>query len=84
MFKPNTVLVVGAGASAEVGLPLGTGLVDHIAGLVSFERDELTGALTRTQAFCSRSDELCRPRKAAAVLAGRRADDQWHALGRIH
>jgi hypothetical protein len=45
MFKPNTVLIVGAGASAEVGLPIGTGLVDHIAGLVTIERDELTGRL---------------------------------------
>ena len=35
MFKPNTVLIVGAGASAEVGLPIGTGLVDYIAGLVT-------------------------------------------------
>ena len=51
MFKPNTVLVVGAGASAEVGLPIGTGLVDHIAGLVSIERNELTGALPQHKPF---------------------------------
>ena len=31
MIKRKTVFVVGAGASAEVGLPLGTGLMDDIA-----------------------------------------------------
>jgi hypothetical protein len=51
MFKPNTVLIVGAGASAEVGLPIGTGLVDYIAGLVSIERNELTGALPQHKPF---------------------------------
>jgi hypothetical protein len=51
MFKPNTVLIVGAGASAEVGLPIGTGLVEHIAGLVTIERNELTGALPQHKPF---------------------------------
>jgi hypothetical protein len=51
MFKPNTVLIVGAGASAEVGLPIGTGLVDYIAGLVTIERNELTGTLPQHKPF---------------------------------
>lgn len=45
MFKPNTVLIVGAGASKEVDLPVGTELVDQIASSVSFKRDELTNRL---------------------------------------
>lgn len=51
MFKPNTVLIVGAGASAEVGLPLGTGLVDQITGLVGFQRNELSGRLPEHKPF---------------------------------
>lgn len=51
MFKPSTVLVVGAGASAELGLPIGTDLVEHIAGLVSIERNELTNALPQNKPF---------------------------------
>ena len=51
MFKPNTVLIVGAGASAEVGLPIGTGLVDYIASLVTIERNELTGTLPQHKPF---------------------------------
>ena len=51
MFKPNTVLIVGAGASAEVGLPIGTGLVDYIAGLVTIERNEVTGTLPQHKPF---------------------------------
>jgi hypothetical protein len=51
MFKPNTVLIVGAGASEEVGMPLGTGLVDQISGLLSFKRNELTGRLPEQNDF---------------------------------
>lgn len=51
MFKPNTVLIVGAGASQEAGLPLGTELVEDIAGLISFERNELTGHLLERSEF---------------------------------
>jgi hypothetical protein len=51
MFKPNTLLIVGAGASAEVGLPVGTELVEQIAGILSFSRDELTGRLPEHNDF---------------------------------
>ncbi len=45
MFKPNTVLIVGAGASKEVNLPLGPELVEQIASLVEFKREEFSGQL---------------------------------------
>ena len=48
MFKPNTVLIVGAGASKEVNLPLGSDLVEEIASLVEFQGDEFTGRLRET------------------------------------
>ena len=51
MFKPNTLLIVGAGASAEVGLPLSADLVDHIAGILNFQRDETTGRLPEQNDF---------------------------------
>ena len=37
MFHPNTLFVVGAGASKEVGLPLGGLLVDSISQALHFE-----------------------------------------------
>lgn len=37
MFSPNTVFIVGAGASFEVGLPLGSGLKERVRELVHFE-----------------------------------------------
>lgn len=37
MFNSNTVFVVGAGASAEAEMPLGTALTAEIAKLLSFE-----------------------------------------------
>jgi hypothetical protein len=37
MFQSNTVFVVGAGASAEAEMPLGTALTAEIAKLLSFE-----------------------------------------------
>lgn len=37
MFNSNTVFVVGAGASAEAEMPLGTALTGEIAKLLSFE-----------------------------------------------
>lgn len=51
MFKPSTVLIVGAGASAEVGLPVGTALVEQVAGIIGFERNELTGRLPEHNDF---------------------------------
>ena len=36
MVENNTVIVVGAGASNEVGLPTGAGLKDKIADLLDF------------------------------------------------
>lgn len=41
MGQRKTVFVVGAGASAEVGLPVGTALVQMIASLVDFRADDL-------------------------------------------
>lgn len=37
MYRKNTVFVVGAGASAEFGLPMGSELANRIAGLMRFE-----------------------------------------------
>jgi hypothetical protein len=37
MFKPNTVFVVGAGASSEFGLPLGAGLTARIVSNLTVE-----------------------------------------------
>ena len=39
MLKRETVVVLGAGASKEVGLPLGDGLKEQIAGLVRKDQD---------------------------------------------
>src|SRR5208283_2204305 len=39
MFEKKTVMVVGAGASAEVNLPVGKGLKEGIARLLRFEQD---------------------------------------------
>ena len=39
MFKSDTVLVVGAGASCEAGLPSGDKLKEHIARLLNFKFD---------------------------------------------
>ena len=39
MLKNRTVIVLGAGASAEVGLPVGAGLAESIAKLVHFENN---------------------------------------------
>ena len=40
MFKNNTVLVVGAGASSECRLPVGTGLAEKISYLLDFEFEQ--------------------------------------------
>ena len=37
MYKQNTVFVIGAGASAEFGLPVGTGLMDTIKRQCAFD-----------------------------------------------
>jgi hypothetical protein len=61
MFKPGTLLIVGAGASEEAGFPLGTDLVEQIASsLRLFERDTLTAM--RSLTFANR-------RLMASVLA---------------
>jgi hypothetical protein len=80
MFKPNTLLVVGAGASAEAGLPLGTELVEQIAGLVKFERDSLTGRLPELNEFVREMMNYAGPerigqyeRAAAQMIAGMRS-----------
>jgi len=41
MFQPNTVFVLGAGASHEVGLPLGSELKRIIANKLDFEYDSM-------------------------------------------
>lgn len=46
MFRPNTVFVIGAGASAEVGLPVGVDLMKEISKRLQFKakfRDLLSG-----------------------------------------
>jgi hypothetical protein len=40
MFHSKTVIVVGAGASSEVGLPIGTGLAKRIAELLDVRFDD--------------------------------------------
>ena len=37
MFKSKTVFVIGAGASAEAGLPIGSDLTNDIANLINFK-----------------------------------------------
>ena len=39
MFPAKTVFVLGAGASAEVGFPVGSGLLNHIVDMVDFRGD---------------------------------------------
>lgn len=39
MFRSKTLFIVGAGASKEVGIPIGTELVERIARLLYFEID---------------------------------------------
>ena len=46
MFRPNTVFVIGAGASAEVGLPVGADLMKEISKRLQFRaeyRDLISG-----------------------------------------
>jgi hypothetical protein len=38
MYKPNTLFIIGAGASAEVGFPVGSQLAEKIRGMTAFER----------------------------------------------
>jgi hypothetical protein len=45
MFQKKTVIVVGAGASQEVNLPIGTGLKNQIANLLHFEVDPRFGRM---------------------------------------
>lgn len=45
MYRSKTVFVVGAGASAEVGLPIGTGLKDQIVSRLKVREDEYGGAM---------------------------------------
>ena len=85
MFKPNTLLIIGAGASAEVGLPLGTDLVDDIANLVSFKRNELTGRLPEPNAFVRDMINFAGPdkvssyeRAAVQMIAGMRSAESVH------
>ena len=46
VFARRTVFVVGAGASAEFGLPLGSAVASEIRSKLYFGRDE-TGRLSR-------------------------------------
>lgn len=39
MFRSKTVFILGAGASAEVGLPVGSGLLKHICDLINIKYD---------------------------------------------
>jgi hypothetical protein len=41
MFKPETLLIIGAGAGQEVGLPVGTELSGQIANKVNFLHDDI-------------------------------------------
>ena len=45
MFKSNTLFVIGAGASQEAGLPIGSKLTEKIAALLRFSADH--GNLTK-------------------------------------
>lgn len=44
MFRPNTLFIIGAGASNEVGFPLGGELVQEISKLLRFERSDFSSA----------------------------------------
>ncbi|WP_457091423.1 hypothetical protein [Microvirga sp. P5_D2] len=75
MFKSKTLFIVGAGASYEVGLPIGTGLKQMIASRLDFYfegrelshgDDAIMGALRR-HIFDNEPD----PKTTPYVLAGR-------------
>ncbi len=42
MFRSKTLFVVGAGASKEVNIPIGTELAEEIANLLYFEFDHFS------------------------------------------
>ena len=45
MFRPNTVFIIGAGASAEAGLPLGSILATKVSNALRFEPEGIRDAL---------------------------------------
>ncbi len=51
MARRNTLLVVGAGASAEAGLPIGRGLADQISKILRFEADRFGSAIGGDEDF---------------------------------
>lgn len=49
MYRAKTVFVVGAGASAEVGLPIGTGLLTQICKLIDIKFEHFNNQTTGDQ-----------------------------------
>jgi hypothetical protein len=70
MFASKTVFVLGAGASSEVGLPLGRDLAKGISEDLDLRRDEFgkitTGNATLFDLVASRSPSEARAYDAAA------------------
>lgn len=76
MFKPNTVFVVGAGASSEFGLPLGAGLSKKIIRNLSAQDDgtpnvrlrDLRAERLMKRRFSSDADGLESAFEAATII----------------
>lgn len=53
MFNHRTVVVLGAGASKEVGLPTGLELKDQLASILNFQYDDWNKLVSGDQLVCS-------------------------------
>jgi len=60
MFKPRTLLIVGAGASKEAGLPVGDELTSIIASRLQFEVDDWQRAKWRDKVIGASIDAKVR------------------------
>jgi len=75
LFKDKTVFVVGAGASAELGLPVGSQLAERISDLMRFEFDSIrpvkadTLILNAFQRYFSNTTDLNRHFEAARRIS---------------
>jgi hypothetical protein len=85
MFSKKTLLVVGAGASAEVKMPVGVILTDEISTLLSFEQSEFNGLVGGDGRFVSKLYRTFGDRRAVQsyLEAGRQISQGIKYLGSI-
>jgi hypothetical protein len=78
MFKANTLLIIGAGAGQEIGLPIGIELSNQIAQKVNFVQDSLgqiqSGDTTLQKLLLRKAKAVSTP-VAHYYLAGRQIAD---------